>query len=140
VIKKQWTKKTGVFNASLGHSWIMSAFTIDALNKSKSRLKACQWMHGKGAIMSETNWTANWLRRTRITNDPAGYVIASMRRDPNVPPLFHHIGEMRGYLRRKCAPTEALAAVPTLWRRYADWLARHSAVQLRHPRGGRLRL
>jgi hypothetical protein len=75
--------------------------------------------------MSETNWTANWVRSSPITNDPAGYVIAAMRRDPNVPPLFHHIGEMRGYLRRKRAPTEALAAVPILflWRRYAQWLA-----------------
>jgi hypothetical protein len=27
------------------------------------------------------------------------------RRDPNVPPLFHHIGEMRSYLRLKRAPT-----------------------------------
>jgi hypothetical protein len=65
-----------------------------------------------------------------------------MRRDPNVPPLFHHIGEMRGYLRLKRAPTEALAAVPILWRRYADWLERHS-VRLRHRgsrRGGRVRL
>jgi hypothetical protein len=50
-----------------------------------------------------------------------------MRRDPNVPPLFHHIGEMRGYLRLKGAPAEALAVVPTVWRRYSRWLARHPA-------------
>jgi hypothetical protein len=36
--------------------------------------------------MSETNWTANWLRRARITDDPVGEVIANMRRDPDVPP------------------------------------------------------
>ena len=74
--------------------------------------------------MSETNWTANWARCTRITDGPAGYVIAGMRRDPNVPPLFHHIGELRGYLRRKGASPEALAAVPTVWRRYAEWIAK----------------
>jgi hypothetical protein len=81
--------------------------------------------------MSETNWTANWVRSSPITNGPAGYVIAGMRRDPNVPALFHHIGELRGYLRRKGASAEALAAVPILWRRYSQWLARHS-VRLRH--------
>jgi hypothetical protein len=74
--------------------------------------------------MSETNWTANWARRTRITDGPAGYVIAGMRRDPNVPPLFRHIGEMRSYLRFKRAPPEALAAVPILWHRYSYWLAK----------------
>jgi hypothetical protein len=58
----------------------------------------------KSALMSETNWTANWARRTPITDGPAGYVIAAMRRDPNVPRLFHHIGEMRSYLRLKRAP------------------------------------
>jgi hypothetical protein len=31
--------------------------------------------------------------------------------------------EMRSYLRLKRAPTEALTAVPILWRRYAQWLA-----------------
>jgi hypothetical protein len=41
---------------------------------------------GKIRVMSETNWTANWARRARITDGPAGYVIAGMRRDPNVPP------------------------------------------------------
>ena len=75
--------------------------------------------------MSETNWTANWARRARITDGPAGYVIAGMRRDPNVPPLFHHIGEMRSYLRLKGAPPEALSAVPILWRRYSEWLERN---------------
>ena len=71
--------------------------------------------------MSETNWTANWLRRARITDDPVGEVIANMRRDPDVPPLFRHINEVRSYLRRNCASTEALAAVPILWRRYLNW-------------------
>jgi hypothetical protein len=84
--------------------------------------------------MSETNWTANWARRSRITDDPAGYVIAGVRRDPNVPPLFHHIGEMRGYLRRRYAPTEALAAVPILWRRYAYWLAQTRRAEARKAR------
>jgi hypothetical protein len=32
-----------------------------------------------------------------------------MRRDPNLPSLFHHIGEMRGYLRRNTSST--------IWRR-----------------------
>ena len=84
--------------------------------------------------MSETNWTANWVRSSPITNDPAGYVIAGMRRDSDLPPLFHHIGEMRGYLRRNCAPTEALAAVPILWRRYAYWLAQTRRAEARKAR------
>jgi hypothetical protein len=71
--------------------------------------------------MNETNWTAHWLRRARITDDPVGEVIANMRRDPDVPPLFQHINEVRSYLRRKGASTEALAAVPILWRRYLNW-------------------
>jgi hypothetical protein len=32
--------------------------------------------------MSETNWTVDWLRRARITDDSMGNVIADMRRDP----------------------------------------------------------
>jgi hypothetical protein len=97
----------------------------DGLQKTVNTLvvRKDQCAESKAYQMSETNWTANWVRSSPITNDPAGYVIAGMRRDPNVPPLFHHIGEMRGYLRRKCAPTEALTAVPILWRRYAQWLA-----------------
>jgi hypothetical protein len=88
---------------------------------------------GKIRIMSETNWTANWARRARITDGPAGYVIAGMRRDPNVPPLFHHIGEMRSYLRLKCAPTEALSVVPILLRRYSEWLERNFPKSYKHP-------
>ena len=91
--------------------------------------------------MSETNWTANWVRSSPITNDPAGYVIAGMRRDPNVPPLFHHIGEMRSYLRLKGAPIEALAAVPSLWQRYSYWLAqtrRRDARKARQEEGSPL--
>jgi hypothetical protein len=89
-----------------------------------------QFTKSKADQMSETNWTANWARSARITNDPAGYVIAGMRCDPSVPPLFHHISEMRGYLRRKCASTEALAAVPILWRRYAEWQRKKSGLSL----------
>jgi hypothetical protein len=73
--------------------------------------------------MSEKNWTADWLRRARITDDSMGDLIADMRRDPNVPPLFNHIDEMRSYLTLKGASIERLAAVPILWRRYAHWLA-----------------
>jgi hypothetical protein len=86
--------------------------------------------------MSETNWTANWLRRARITDDPVGEVIANMRRDPDVPPLFQHINEVRSYLRRKGASTEALAAVPILWRRYLNWFRqarRADALKARLP-------
>ena len=72
--------------------------------------------------MSETNWTATWLRSARITDDLAGDVIANMRSDLNVPPMFH-ISEMRSYLRVKGASIEALTAVPILWQRYSNWLA-----------------
>jgi hypothetical protein len=74
--------------------------------------------------MSEKNWTADWLRRVRITDDSMGDVIADMRRDPNVPSLFHHIRDMHSYLTLKGASIERLAAVPILWRRYSQWLAR----------------
>jgi len=73
--------------------------------------------------MSEKNWTANWLRRARITDDLVGHVIADMRRDPNVPPLFRNINEVRSYLKLKGASIEALTAVPILWRRYSHWFA-----------------
>jgi hypothetical protein len=84
--------------------------------------------------MSEPNWTTKWARRTPIIDGPAGYVIAGMRRDPTVPSLFRHIGEMRSYLRLKRAPPEALAAVPTLWRRYSHWLANTRRADTRKAR------
>ena len=112
-----------------GYGFRRARTTADGLQKTVNTLVVrkefnAQCTGSKAEQMTETNWTANWLHSTRTTDGAAGEVIADMRRDPNVPPLFHHIGEMRGYLRRKRAPTEALAALPILWRRYADWLAR----------------
>ena len=58
--------------------------------------------------------TKRWLKRARITADPAGDLIAIMRRhadDADLPPRFRHIGAMRAYLRSKGASYEALTAV-----------------------------
>jgi hypothetical protein len=62
--------------------------------------------------------TKRWLARARITDDPAGDLIADMRRDPDVPSRFDSIEAMRSYLHRKGACRAALAAVPLVWRRY----------------------
>jgi hypothetical protein len=72
-----------------------------------------------------TNWTKNWLASTRITDDPMGDLIADMRTDPGIPPLFKNIDAMRDYLRSKGACREALAIVPRVWRRYQSWQDRH---------------
>jgi YozE SAM-like fold len=69
-----------------------------------------------------TNWTKNWLAVTRITEDPAGDLIADMRTDPNIPHLFSSRDAMRDYVRSKGACRQALAAVPIVWRRYKSWL------------------
>jgi hypothetical protein len=72
-----------------------------------------------------TNATTRWLAAARSTNDPAGDLIADMRRESDVPPLFANIREMRSYLRKKGACAEAMAAVSIVWRRYRNWLDRH---------------
>jgi hypothetical protein len=72
-----------------------------------------------------TEATTRWLAAARNTDDPAGDLIADMRRDPALPGLFSNVGEMRSYLQRKGACAEALAALPVVWRRYRHWLDRH---------------
>jgi hypothetical protein len=72
------------------------------------------------------NWTKDWLRRARITNDSAGDLITDMRTDTNIPPLFASIREMRDYVRGKGARAEAIAAVPIVWRRYRNWMDHHA--------------
>jgi hypothetical protein len=39
--------------------------------------------------MVATNWTRNFVARVRVTDDPVGDLVADMRRDPGVLPLFH---------------------------------------------------
>jgi hypothetical protein len=69
--------------------------------------------------------TQAWLAAAQITDDPAGDVIADMRRDPDIPALFKNIDAMRDYLRTKGACREALAALPIVWRRHQGWLGRN---------------
>src|SRR6266446_5954487 len=69
--------------------------------------------------------TRRWVAKARITDDPAGDLIADMRRDPALPGLFPNIQAMRDHLRRRGACREALAAVPVVWRRYRNWMDRH---------------
>ena len=66
-----------------------------------------------------------WLRHAGITEDPAGDLIADMRRVADLPALFGNIEEMRSYLRSRNACREAMAAAPIVWRRYRKWLDRH---------------
>lgn len=67
----------------------------------------------------------HWLAAARATDDPAGDLIGDMRGDLTIPHLFASIEDMRGYLRCRGACVEALAAVPTVWRRYRRWMDRH---------------
>ncbi len=72
--------------------------------------------------------TKRWLKRVRRTADPAGDLIAILRRhtdDADLPRPFRHIGAMRAYLRSKGASHEALAAVTVVWERYTRWLHDH---------------
>ena len=80
-----------------------------------------------------TSATQEFLARAHITGDPAGDLIADMRRDPAVPALFGNIREMRAYLQRRGACPGALEAVPIVWRRYSQWLTRNP---FRMPRCG----
>jgi hypothetical protein len=68
---------------------------------------------------------AIWVKRARITKSPAGDLIADMREDKDLPDVFANIGAMRAYLRAHNACSEALAAVPIVWRRYKHWQDRH---------------
>ena len=68
---------------------------------------------------------SDWLTAARVTDDPAGDLIADMRRDKTIPSLFGNIREMRSHLRLRGACPEALAAVPVVWRRYKSWLDHH---------------
>jgi hypothetical protein len=72
------------------------------------------------------NVTKTWLATALITDDPAGDLIADMRREQEtMPSLFKNIRDMRAYLVSRRACPEALAAVPAVWRRYSKWLMRH---------------
>jgi hypothetical protein len=53
-----------------------------------------------------------WLRHARITDDPAGDLIADMRREADLPALFGNLEEMRSYLRGRNACREAMALRP----------------------------
>jgi hypothetical protein len=66
-----------------------------------------------------------WLAKARITGDPAGDLIADMRRDANLPRLFGNIHEMRRYLQGRGACPEAIQTVPAVWRRYRSWMDRN---------------
>jgi hypothetical protein len=82
--------------------------------------------HTRPAVAADPNSaTGQWLRRTRITDDPADDTIADMCRDPSVPTLFRNIKTMRDYLQSKGACQEAMETVPTVWQRYRNWLDRN---------------
>jgi hypothetical protein len=68
-----------------------------------------------------TNWTKGWLAKARISDDPEGDLIADMRGDPSIPPLFGSADEMRGYIRSKgmvsrsfARRQEGMAAIPAM--------------------------
>jgi hypothetical protein len=71
-----------------------------------------------------------WLGAARVTDDPAGDLIADMRRDmlarpDEFPRLFGGVRSMRAHLEKRNASVEAHAAVPVVWRRYRAWLNRN---------------
>jgi len=68
------------------------------------------------------NYTRQWLKRAKITDDPEGDLIADMRTDPDIPHLFINRKRMRDYVRFKAGDPAILAAVPGVWRRYRKWL------------------
>lgn len=75
--------------------------------------------------MSEKSWVKEWLSVARVTDDPAGDLIADMRLARDLPPIFKNKEAMRGYLRCKGACREAIAAVDDVWPRYRRWMDRH---------------
>jgi hypothetical protein len=80
----------------------------------------------EGKTPPMTNFTKQWLAHARITDDPAGDLIADMRREQEtMPSLFKNIREMRAYLVSRRACPEALEAVSTVWRRYSSWIMRN---------------
>lgn len=73
-----------------------------------------------------TNLTTTWLASARVTDDPAGDLIADMRREQEtMPSIFKNIREMRAYLVSRRACPDAMEAVPAVWRRYSSWLMRN---------------
>lgn len=58
-----------------------------------------------------------WALAARITDDPIGDLIGDLRHDRDLPFLFRNIDAMRAHLRNRGACREALAAVPSAWRR-----------------------
>jgi len=58
--------------------------------------------------------TKEWLATARVTDTPAGDLIADMKSDPPLPDLFRDIEQMRSYLRSRGACWEAVAAVPAV--------------------------
>jgi hypothetical protein len=76
--------------------------------------------------------TRLWLRRVRITDDPAGDLIGDMRQQMlsgfELPRVFANIGAMRAYLRDRGASSQALDAVPEVWSRYRRWLNYHGGA------------
>jgi hypothetical protein len=75
--------------------------------------------------MAEPNWTKAWLAKARITDDPEGDLISDMRRDPNIPRLFHNRTEMRDYIKARGACREAVTAVTKVWIRYRRFIDHH---------------
>jgi hypothetical protein len=71
------------------------------------------------------SWTKAFLAKTRVTDTPAGDLIADMRADPDIPELFKSLDAMKDYFRSRGACREAMAEVPGVWRRYRAWIDRH---------------
>jgi hypothetical protein len=79
--------------------------------------------------MQRSNWTREFLKRARLTNDPAGDLVADMRVAmecrKNVPSLFCSKREMEDYVRREGGCDKAIEACSDLWPRYRRFVDRH---------------
>jgi hypothetical protein len=68
----------------------------------------------------------DWLERARITDDPAGDLIADMKADRNLPLRnVTSFGALRSYLISKNACHEAIKAARIVCRRYRNWQDRN---------------
>jgi hypothetical protein len=69
-----------------------------------------------------------WLKRAKVTDDPAGDFIADARRDTGFPDTSSRAA-LASYVRGQSGDDPAvMAAFATAWRRYAQWLAYRDGV------------
>ena len=86
----------------------------------------------KEMIVENINWTALFLSKARVTDNPAGDIVEDMKADTRspryrdgLPRLFRDADHVRSYLWSRNACQEAIDAVPEFWRRYSAWMKKN---------------